>query len=309
MLRGTRDARATITNRPSRCPRGSTAAFWCSGASLWIAARGRCRPPGSLPPRASGPTGRSSPMWWTEGALLPGLDFERTGRWLLAAWIASVALFVGVPSIDLWISAAFWRSGTGFPLGNRELWDLLRNLLWDIEIVVFVIALVACLRSLAQRRPVLGMPARAWAYIWSVFLIAPVLMANGVLKAYSGRARPANVVEFGGDSLFTRAGEITDQCQRNCSFVSGEVSSAVALSVTLWLASVMWRGLEGWQRSYIRVVAVLIPVFVTLQRISAGRHFASDAVFGALLTLTAAWALYALFSGQRPWRRGGEGRS
>lgn len=241
--------------------------------------------------------------------MLPGLDFARTGRWLLAAWIASVALFVGVPAIDLWVSALFWRPETGFPLGDRELWDVVRNLLWDIEIVVFTIALLAWLRALIRRRSVLGMPARAWAFVCAVFLIAPVLVANGVLKAYSGRARPANIAEFGGDSIFTRAGAFTDQCQRNCSFVSGEVSSAVALSVTLWLVSVVWRGLEGWQRSYIRVVAVLIPLFVSLQRISAGRHFASDAVFGTLLTLTVAWALYALFSGNRPWRGGRAGRS
>ncbi|HEY0212754.1 MAG TPA: phosphatase PAP2 family protein [Paenirhodobacter sp.] len=240
--------------------------------------------------------------------MLPNLDFDLTGRWLLAGWIAAVAIFVGVPSVDLWISGLFWHPGVGFPLGNRPSWDWLRRMIWNAEIGFFFIALFAWLRALIRHRRVLGLTARAWAYGWTLFLIAPMVLVHEVIKVQWARARPVTIQEFGGHKIFSRAGEITDQCTRNCSFVSGEVSSAVALAVCLWLMSSMWRGLETWQRWYIRAAAIAIPVFITIQRVSAGRHFASDAVFGALVTLTIAWALYAVFSGVvRLGLRGGAG--
>lgn len=237
--------------------------------------------------------------------MLPSLDFSMTGRWLLAGWIAAIALFVGAPSVDLAITGLFWRVGLGFPFGTNALWEWMRHTLWNAQIAMFVIALGAWIRAVAKRRWVLGLPARAWAFICAVFLLAPGVIVNGILKAHWGRARPATVTEFGGDRIFTRAGEITDQCVRNCSFVSGEVSSAVAMSVALWLASHLWRGLEDWQRIYLRAIAVFVTVFVTLQRVLAGRHFASDATFAILITLTVAWGLYALFSGV--WPRGRRG--
>ena len=139
-----------------------------------------------------------------------------------------------------------------------------------------------------------GLPARAWGFLFTLYLLVPGLLVNGYLKAHSGRARPGDVAEFGGAHLFTRAGAFTDQCARNCSFVSGEVSAATVLGVALWL----WASLEGWQRVYLRVLGLAVVVFTAVQRVMTGRHFPSDAVFAALITLTAAWALAAVFSGQ-----------
>ena len=43
-----------------------------------------------------------------------------------------------------------------------------------------------------------------------------------------GPARPKHIVAFGGSKLFTPALQPTDQCKRNCSFVSGEACSVFA---------------------------------------------------------------------------------
>ncbi|MFT3688115.1 phosphatase PAP2 family protein [Paenirhodobacter sp.] len=231
--------------------------------------------------------------------MLPRIDLSLTGRWLLAGWLAAGVLFWGAPSVDLDIARLFWRDGAGFTLIDRPLWDFLRNALWNAEIVVFAVALVAWIRAGLKGRDVLGMGARAWGFVAGLFLLAPGLLANGWLKSHSGRARPADIIEFGGDRLFTPAGSFADQCAKNCAFVSGEVSAAVALGVALWLVSAVWR-LEPWQRIYLRVAGVLIPVFITVQRLTTGRHFASDAVFATLLTLAVGWGLYALLT----WRRG-----
>lgn len=227
--------------------------------------------------------------------MLPPLDLTLCARWLLAGWLAAVALFTGVPSVDLSISRLFWNPDTGFALVDRASWSWLRHSLWNIEILVVCLAAVGCVIGIVQRRLFLGLPARVWGYVVALFLLVPVLAVNGGFKSFSGRARPAEVVEFGGDRVFTPAWEFADQCRRNCSFVSGEVSSAVALGLSIWLAAVLWRGLEHWQRVYLQVVAVFIPVFISVQRLATGRHFASDIIFAVLITLGMALALYALF--------------
>jgi len=182
-------------------------------------------------------------------------------------------------------------------IGN-PFWEFLRQRIWDISILIFLFSIFATWRSAQRGQPMLGLRARIWGYIAALYLVAPILLVNLFLKANSGRARPAYVQDFGGDRLFTPAGYFADQCASNCSFVSGEVSAAVVLGVVLWLAAGLWRGrIAGWAVSYLRVVAVIVPAFIILQRVSTGRHFPSDAIFAALMTLTLAWVLHAVFSG------------
>ncbi|AOZ70281.1 hypothetical protein LPB142_13905 [Rhodobacter xanthinilyticus] len=227
---------------------------------------------------------------------MPQIDLTMTGRWLLAGWLGAVALFLGAPSVDLAISGLFWDQG--WALSDRWVWEFLRQRVWDVSILLFLASPFALWRALARRRAVLGLPARAWGFLFTLYLLVPGLLVNGYLKAHSGRARPGDVAEFGGAHLFSPAGTFTDQCARNCSFVSGEVSAATVLGVALWLWASLARSLEGWQRVYLRVLGVAVVVFTAVQRVMTGRHFPSDAVFAALITLTAAWALAAVFSGQ-----------
>ncbi|MDF2140571.1 phosphatase PAP2 family protein [Paenirhodobacter sp. CAU 1674] len=242
---------------------------------------------------------------------MPQIDYQMTGRWLIAGWLVALALFRGAPGVDLAITGLFWHGPeAGFsPLADRWMWEFLRQRLWDVSILVFLATPFALWRALARNRPVLDLPARVWGFVFTLYLLGPLLLVNGFLKAQSGRARPANVTEFGGDRLFTPAGQFADQCSANCSFVSGEVAAAVVLGICLWLALSFWRArLARWLVIYGRVVAVFIPVFVIVQRVGTGRHFASDAVFAALFMLTLAWALHAIFAGQlAPWLARGRG--
>lgn len=229
---------------------------------------------------------------------MPPIDYQMTGRWLLAGWLAAVMLFVGAPSVDLTISGLFWRADAGFTVVGNPFWEFLRQRIWDVAILIFLFSIFATWRSAQRARPVLGLRARVWGYIVALFLLAPLLLVNGILKAQSGRARPAYVQEFGGERLFTPAGQIADQCASNCSFVSGEVSATVVLGVVLWLVAGLWRGrIADWGLSYLRVLALGLPAFVIVQRVVTGRHFASDAIFAVLITLSLAWALHAVFSG------------
>lgn len=229
---------------------------------------------------------------------MPKIDLTLTGRWLLAGWLAAIVLFRGAPSVDLDVSRLFWAAGQGFPMAGNALWEFVRQRLWDGALLLLVFAVIALVVALWRGRSFAGIGARGWGWLVALYLIAPGIVVNLWLKADSGRARPANVVDFGGDRLFTPAGQFADQCARNCSFVSGEVSAAVVFGMACWLAAASWTRIEGWQRSYLRAAGIFVAAFVIVQRVVTGRHFLSDAVFATLITLTIGWVLYAVFSGQ-----------
>ena len=66
-------------------------------------------------------------------------------------------------------------------------------------------------------------------------IIGPIvgsgIIANWYFKDQWGRARPVHITEFGGDKIFTRAFVKSDQCERNCSWISGESSAAFSFLV------------------------------------------------------------------------------
>ena len=66
-------------------------------------------------------------------------------------------------------------------------------------------------------------------------IIGPIvgsgIIANWYFKDQWGRARPVHVSEFGGDKIFTRAFVKSNQCEKNCSWISGESSAAFSFLV------------------------------------------------------------------------------
>jgi len=228
---------------------------------------------------------------------MPRIDLPLSGRWLIAGWLAALALFRGAPSVDLLISGLFWRAGGGFDVIGNPLWEWLRQRLWEASLLLMVFAAIAAVSGWVKGRRVAGIGARVWAFLFTLYLIGPGLVVNLWLKAHSGRARPADVMQFGGTHSFTPAGQFADQCSHNCSFVSGEVSAAAVLGIALWLFAALWR-VADWLRIYLRVAGLFVPTFIIAQRVVTGRHFASDAGFSVLITLSLGWGLYALISGQ-----------
>jgi len=124
--------------------------------------------------------------------------------------------------------------------------------------------------------------------IWSV-LLATVVLINLILKELWGRPRPFKVDEFGGEYPFVLPGSISQYCDSNCSFVSGEASSAAWLFTLLVFLPSRWRVAGG-----IFLAAYLI--FFSGLRIAFGRHFLSDVVMSALFTFCVIAALNLLFS-------------
>lgn len=231
---------------------------------------------------------------------MPPADPFRSAALLVGAIVLAIAVFALFPGLDLAVSRLFYRPGLGFPVETVALIEALRLALWRLSLAMVLASAMFLLLASATDRAPFHVPGRVWGYILAVYALGTGVLVHGVLKAYWGRARPAQVVDFGGSAQFTPPWQISQECTRNCSFVSGEVSGAVAFSVGLWaiLTALDWRLPPAWRRRG-RAVALAIPLVTAVQRLAAGRHFLSDIVFSALFTLLVAVLLSPLLPQRR----------
>ncbi|MGC1487812.1 MAG: phosphatase PAP2 family protein [Albidovulum sp.] len=226
--------------------------------------------------------------------------FTRQGGFLAAGFAALMLVFTVWPGIDLWVTAQFYRPGQGFWLAGAPWLGSFRHAVWDLSIVMLVASLIGLVMALVKR-PLLRIGAKSWGFVVLLYVLAPGVLVNGLLKSYWGRARPADVGDFGGVGIFTPPWLPADQCASNCSFVSGEVSATMALAVAVLLIIRLKRhDWPGWLRKPVIVLALVLPLAVSAQRIATGRHFLSDALFAMLFTLAVAWVLAALINRNPP---------
>lgn len=134
----------------------------------------------------------------------------------------------------------------------------------------------------------LGRHGKRWrlalAFVVLAGALGPGLVVNGGFKDNWQRARPYMVEPFGGTQQFTRAAVITDQCDNNCSFVSGHVACGFFLASMMLIdrrRRVAW-GISG-------VVAGLVIGFA---RMSDGSHWLSDVLWAAPITLLCSWLVW-----------------
>jgi lipid A 4'-phosphatase len=130
--------------------------------------------------------------------------------------------------------------------------------------------------------------SRSWQFILAFIVIAgavgPGFLVNSVVKDNWHRARPFQVEQFGGESRFTRAGVITDQCQKNSSFVSGHVACG------FFFASLML--IDRRRRYTWAIVGALLGVAIGFSRIAAGAHWLSDELWAIPITLLSGWLVW-----------------
>lgn len=206
-------------------------------------------------------------------------------RWPLLAAVVLTGLFQLWPGIDLWVSGQFYSADAGFALAGDPALQLLRSLLWNAATLValasaLALGLSAFLGASARVSP------RIWAFATLMFVLGPGLIVNGILKTFWGRARPRDIEAFGGNLQFTPPVGLTDECARNCSFVSGEAASAVTLAIVIGV--LLWHRLpQGAIRRGIVALLVLLALTGSGLRVAMGGHFLSDVLFAALIV----WAL------------------
>jgi lipid A 4'-phosphatase len=227
-------------------------------------------------------------------------DLLRLRLWL--AFSAVLAVFTLWPGLDLWVSGLFYRKDSGFWLAGNLAMAEARQQIWDLVLLVLFVALGASLLCCWRRgRALWGIPQRVWLFVVALYLIGPGIVVNLILKSHWGRARPADVLEFGGTAHFTAPLERAGQCLSNCSFVSGEGSGVMALAISLMvlLSAALPRLHRGDRVTAQVILGVLITVGAGM-RVMTGRHFLSDTLLSMLIVCLVAEGLGRLILTPEP---------
>lgn len=200
---------------------------------------------------------------------------------LMMCGALAVGLVAGA-GIDLDISGIFYRSGDGFFLKNAAWVRGIHHGVPILSMVVVVILLGLLGLGYHAAFAHLGRYRRPAAYLLLTLILGPGLVVNSVFKSHWGRARPTDVMEFGGAKSFSSPLLISDQCDRNCSFVCGHASLGFALCAFGFLTRKRW-----WF-----VTAVGVGGVLGVARIVQGKHFFSDVVFSFITVYFCAKFLY-----------------
>lgn len=219
------------------------------------------------------------------------LQLTRT-QTILGCFLVSSFLLVQFPWIDIRISELFFDDGFYLQTGA---W---RRLFRDGLCYLLFLSLGSIsgiyLFNRFTKRKVLGIDGRKVLYVFLVLILGAGLIVNAVFKDNFGRARPRDIQEFGGAQQFTPAWVISQECDSNCSFSSGEGAAAFFF---LALAAALSR-----KRAAL-MVAFLFGSLVSFYRIASGAHFFSDSLVSFFVMLIIADALYYYMIVRRVSRR------
>ena len=204
---------------------------------------------------------------------------------VLGASIAVAMLPVFWPRLDITVAAFFLQPN---PPVNPAKWlwvDLVNEYTPDLFRSIGIILIAGWIAIGLTRR--WRRTALALAFVGMSLLLGPGF-ATWAVKEHQLRARPFDVVEFGGQRQFTPALQQANQCSDNCAFVSGHVACG------FFFASLML--LDPRRRWWWITLGVLAGGLIGVARISVGAHWLSDALWAFPITLLSSWLVWQVLA-------------
>jgi membrane-associated PAP2 superfamily phosphatase len=204
---------------------------------------------------------------------------SRRGLIVALVFAAAIGLVFGLfPSLDIEIANLFYDpAAKDFPLRTNSVLRYLREAASWILVLLIAPSVLALLIKLVIPRAKPWISSRAAIFLIATLALAPGFVVNVLLKNHWDRPRPVAVVEFGGSERFVPWWDPRGQCVKNCSFVSGETSSAFWTLAPATLVPAPWRFL-GY------TAAIGFGVGMGVVRMAMGAHFFTDVVFAGLFT-------------------------
>tara|TARA_B100001029_G_C14932803_1_gene378655 strand:+ start:168 stop:860 length:693 start_codon:yes stop_codon:yes gene_type:complete len=189
-------------------------------------------------------------------------------------------IFIFFPEIDIYLSNLFFLDSV-FISEKFLLIKKLRTFMKDTMVIIPVLALLYLVFNYFNQKQKIKNRIRTLRIklVCIGLIVGPIigsgLIANLIFKDNWGRARPIQIEEFGGNKIFTPAFMKTDQCAKNCSWISGETSAAFSfLTGVLILKNPMFF-----------LMNIVMGVLVFFCRMSMGGHFFSDNVFAVIFMI------------------------
>ena len=187
-------------------------------------------------------------------------------------------LFGLFPGLDLEITRLFYDPvARNFPLRTNATLGHVRDAASWLLVLFIAPCVLALLIKFFRPRAKLWISTRAAIFLVVTLALGPGLLVNALLKNHWSRPRPVAVTEFGGSQPFVAWWNPRGQCVKNCSFVSGETSSAFWTLAPAALAPPPWRFVAF-------AAAAAFGVGMSLVRMAMGAHFFSDVFFSGIFT-------------------------
>jgi lipid A 4'-phosphatase len=195
----------------------------------------------------------------------------------LAALIVAVALAFW-PAVDLFVTGLFYSPKDWFFWRYAAPLEFVRKALPTLILGVAGYLVLIGLANILFKDRLLGVTPRVMVYLGSTLALGPGLVVNALFKDHWGRARPTQIVEFGGRARFSGPFVLSDQCADNCSFASGHAA------VAFWTVALALILPPAWRAKGV-ALALVFGLATGLVRVIQGAHFYSDVVTAGLVTV------------------------
>ncbi|MDC3112329.1 phosphatase PAP2 family protein [Pelagibacteraceae bacterium] len=206
--------------------------------------------------------------------------------YILILFFSCVYMTAG-PSLDLFISGLFYYGESQFALQSFDLASIIfRDILLPLMLIyILVLPIVGRFTNIDKIFFNYKFSISEIFLLWISQIICVLIFVNLILKNFWGRARPNDVVELGGKETFSPWFEISNACETNCSFVSGDASVGFSI-IILYLIT----------KKIIFLYTSVVAGFVFgLIRIMAGGHFLSDILFAGFFIVILNIILFELY--------------
>ena len=200
--------------------------------------------------------------------------------------ILSIILSLG-DSIDIYISSLFYLGGEQFYLQSFYFVTILirKIILPCVVVYLFLLPILSLILPIKKIYFGANLIGKEVFFIVSFFLFNLLVIVNLVLKNMWGRARPNDILQLGGRENFTAWHNFSQNCDTNCSFVSGD--AAVGFSIVA-LYFVTKKKIYIW-------LAIFFGILFGVTRILEGGHFFSDILMAGFIIFILCFFEHKLF--------------
>ena len=201
--------------------------------------------------------------------------------------VISCVFITSGPSIDLYISGLFYYGSQQFALQSFDLISIFfRDILLPLILIyILILPIVGRFTKIDKIFFNYKFSIKEIVLLWGSQIIGVLIFVNLILKNLWGRARPNDILQLGGKETFSPWFEISNACETNCSFVSGDASVGFSI-IILYLIT---------KKIIFLYASAFAGLVLGLIRIMAGGHFLSDIFFAGFLIVILNIVLFELY--------------
>ncbi len=212
----------------------------------------------------------------------PSLFFKTNIVFLLAGILITVG-----HDLDIFFSSFFYYGKSQFFLQSYDALSIIfRDIFLPFLVVyLFIFPTITYFFPINQLYFGHRFLIKELLFVFLAGIITLGLVVNILLKNMWGRTRPNDILQFGGNDVFSPWYKFGGGCISNCSFVSGDASVGFALILFYFITKKI---------IYVHL-SVICGLCLGLVRIVAGGHFFSDIIFSQIVVTASIFASFLIY--------------